>query len=845
MWKMSDKLSVLGWSGVPWLHFLRRERSERMTQRRSSVKCVVVAVCGVVGAGSLVSMIHGCGAPVPPAVKYALSVQVVGSGTVDPSEGTYAEGTVVTVTASPEAGYRVKEWSGSDGDPAAGSDSVEVTMDGDKSVTVQFEPIPPDTYTYTLTTGVIGGNGTVSPEAGTYDAGTEVALTATPDPGYRVAAWLGTNDEAGTANENSVTMTGDKFVVVMFEAIPQVAAPEFDPAGAAFYPSLDVSITCATSGATITYTTDGSDPGESSTPYDGQPVHLTATTTIRAMAYKAGSTASPISQAVFTLSDVPIASFTVSRNGLTVTLDASASSDKEDALNALEARWDFDDDGIWDADWSTGKTVTHMYNTIGTYTIILQIKDTSGRTDRAAQTMVFGWAKGAGGGGGDTSRGIDVLSDSSAIIFGRFKSTATFGAGEPNQTTLTSVNPADMFIAKYGPDGTLQWVKQAYGAGDLMGYGISAFPDGSFVITGGFCNTATFGPGETNETTITGNPTPPDIFVARYNADGTLAWAKSVSGVGESAGFDVVAFDDGSATVMGGIQNIVTFGTFTIGSPASQGAFLAHYDPTGEVLNATRVASTLGIAVVPTRMDAIADKTVVITGYLTTSAIFGPGDPNQTTITPTGAADAFVAKYNPSHVLQWAKQSSSGNSGEQGSEVVIFPNGTSIVTGAFESTATFGGQSITSAGLVDIFVAKYDTNGTVDWVRRAGGLQTDWGTNIARGPAGSVIVAGTFNDTVTFPGQDPLISAGVGDVFVAKYNTDGTVAWSKRAGNPSHDEPRGIASLLDGSSIVTGYFMNTATYGPGEANETSLTSAGQKDIFVAKFNPDGTLAGPP
>lgn len=180
-----------------------------------------------------------------------------------------------------------------------------------------------------------------------------------------------------------------------------------------------------------------------------------------------------------------------------------------------------------------------------------------------------------------------------------------------------------------------------------MGYAVATFSDGAFVVTGMFYGIATLGSGEANETTITGNPTPPDVFVARYNADGTLAWAKSASGIGGNSGMDVVAFDDGTATVMGGIQNLATFGTFTIGSPASQGAFLAHYGPTSEVLNATFVASTLAVAVVATRMDALADKTVVITGYLSTSAIFGPGDPNQTTITPTGTADVFVAKYNP------------------------------------------------------------------------------------------------------------------------------------------------------------------------------------------------------
>ena len=114
-----------------------------------------------------------------------------------------------------------------------------------------------------------------------------------------------------------------------------------------------------------------------------------------------------------------------------------------------------------------------------------------------------------------------------------------------------------------------------------------------------------------------------------------LGWAKSASGSGTNGGMDVVTFDDGTANVIGLIQNVATFGTFTIGLPASQGVFLAHYDPTGEVLNAPFVASTLAVSIVGNAMDALADKIVVITGYLTTSAIFGPGDPNQTTIVPT------------------------------------------------------------------------------------------------------------------------------------------------------------------------------------------------------------------
>ena len=48
--------------------------------------------------------------------------------------------------------------------------------------------------------------------------------------------------------------------------------------------------------------------------------------------------------------------------------------------------------------------------------------------------------------------------------------------------------------------------------------------------------------------------------------------------------------------------------------------------------------------------------------------------------------------------------------------------------------------------------------------------------------------------------------------------------------------------LSDGSSLVTGMFGGTATFGPGEPEETTLTPAGGANIFVARYNPDGTLA---
>ncbi|MDZ7832997.1 MAG: right-handed parallel beta-helix repeat-containing protein [Desulfobacterales bacterium] len=150
---------------------------------------------------------------------YTLTASVIsGSGTVSPTSGDYFEGTVVSLTADPDAGYQVASWSGTDDDSStAGSNTV--TMTGDKSVSVSFETIPVTQYTLTVTKS---GSGTISPAEGShvYDAGIVVDLTADPDAGYQVASWSGTDDDSSTAGSNTVTMTGDKSVSVSFETIP-------------------------------------------------------------------------------------------------------------------------------------------------------------------------------------------------------------------------------------------------------------------------------------------------------------------------------------------------------------------------------------------------------------------------------------------------------------------------------------------------------------------------------------------------------------------------------------------------------------------------------------------------
>ncbi len=165
-------------------------------------------------------------------LRYTLATAVSGTGTVSASpapgdDAKYAFGTVVTLTATPGAGYVFSGWSGN----ASGSTSpITVTMDGDKSVTATFTQLR-----HTLATAVSGtGSVSASPAAGgdgKYAYGTVVTLTATPGASYRFSGWSG--DASGSTSPVTINMNGDRSFTASF-------VPYFRPAVIAQVPSTDV-----------------------------------------------------------------------------------------------------------------------------------------------------------------------------------------------------------------------------------------------------------------------------------------------------------------------------------------------------------------------------------------------------------------------------------------------------------------------------------------------------------------------------------------------------------------------------------------------------------------------------
>jgi hypothetical protein len=468
------------------------------------------------------------------------------------------------------------------------------------------------------------------------------------------------------------------------------------------------------------------------------------------------------------------------------------------------------------------------------------------------------WARGAGGASFDNGSGIAATARGDTYVTGSFRGTATFGAGEANQTVLstTGEDDSDVFVAEYGKGGKLLWARRAGGPGDATGIGdagveIATDRHGNGYVTGSFTGVAIFGPGEANQTVLSSAGLT-DMFLAKYAPDGALLWARSAPNLNFGAGLGIATDRRGNSYVTGQARGPTTFGAGERNATVIDGTglFVAKYNAAGALLWAKGTggegSATGGVIATDVRGNSY------VTGNFLDVVIFGAGESNETVLGST-ALDLFVAKYAKNGSLVWAR-SDGGSDGDSGAGIAIDQTGNSYVTGSFDGSITFGAgepKEVTLAsqgGLddIDAFVAKYRPSGKFLWARRAGASgfdAADRGAGIATG-RGDIFVTGAFSDTATFDAGKAqakvLTSAGSSDVFIAKYDQGGKLLSVTSAGGIDQDAGGDIATDRSGDIYVTGTFTGTAAFGAGQTSETVLDSVGDSDLFVAKY-----LAKPP
>jgi len=209
--------------------------------------------------------------------------------------------------------------------------------------------------------------------------------------------------------------------------------------------------------------------------------------------------------------------------------------------------------------------------------------------------------------------------------------------------------------------------------------------------------------------------------------------------------------------------------------------------------------------------------------------------------------DVFLAKYNPAGDFIWAK-ALGGPDMEQCYNIAVDDNNNVYITGRFYSLiSNFNpggtGGTLINSGNYDMFIAKYDANGNFKWANSMGGSNNEEGWGIAVDKSGNVYVGGRFSSPIsTFSNSSATLNL-VGtapntysnyDVFLVRYDSSGNYVWSKGMGSTGLDNGRSVSVDDTGNIYIGGEYSDGIDFGGG-----SLTNAGETDIFVAKYDPNG------
>jgi len=279
-----------------------------------------------------------------------------------------------------------------------------------------------------------------------------------------------------------------------------------------------------------------------------------------------------------------------------------------------------------------------------------------------------------------------------------------------------------------------------------------------------------------------------DMFIAKYNPNGNLMWAKAMGGSGQ---------DYANSVVVDASNNVYVFGDF--------------YN----------------------------------------SIDYNPGAPGQHTFTgQSGLSDMILLKYDSVGTLVWAKQIG-GNSIDHSSALTIDSHGDLYLTGSFYATADFNpdtavANTLTSLGQGDVFISKYDKDGNFIWVKHIGAAGFQSVNNITADSQDNVIISGTFNDSPDFnPGAGvdsiPVATQYGNVVYFAKYDLNGNYIWAKGIQSNGFKSIGDLQTDNTGSFYVTGAFEDTTDFDPTNGVTELIAPQGNSFIYFGKYDASGNL----
>lgn len=377
------------------------------------------------------------------------------------------------------------------------------------------------------------------------------------------------------------------------------------------------------------------------------------------------------------------------------------------------------------------------------------------------------WLKQFGGAGTETPTGLALSNDGNYLYFsGQTNGTCSFDGNN-----VTSVAANDIFLAKYGVDGTYQWAHNtAYGAGQQINGVIAIDPTGNIIQAGAFLATVTFYGGVT---TLNDGSGIRQNFIAKYDQDGNLTWAEMLQGDNASNNISSI-----STYQFGYFFGGLYAGTFSLNdvpaitSDGGTDGFLYKTDLNGTGLFVREIAGTGAETINKHRADANGYQFIAgIYSSPTLSIDSVTGVTSVLTYPNVGSNDIFYACYAPDGTLQYGR--SYGSAGDD-QALAVFPSADHVILGGkYSGSINFGMFNLTNSGSGDAFMVETDKNGNILSANKADGILSEQ-INSSNIDIDNVnVFAGEFySNPLNISGRTLTPSAGgLRDMFLARFGT--------------------------------------------------------------------------
>lgn len=405
------------------------------------------------------------------------------------------------------------------------------------------------------------------------------------------------------------------------------------------------------------------------------------------------------------------------------------------------------------------------------------------------------WSKLLGAGiGVEVAHAITVGSDGSIYVAGSTNGSLT-------DPTVNNFAVADILVAKFSPDGTLQWAQQLGTVNDDRAFSLTTDDQGAVYLTG-----ATTGNLDGSSTATGGvfalNPAA-DSFITKMDADGTLRWTRQLEGT--RVGNGIAAGADGSLYVVGEMNG--PFNGMTPSGPMD--GYLMKIDGDGAIAWSQKISTgTVDDAI---GVTVAANGDVYITG-----TTYGELEGSNL----LGLRESYIARYGDDGSQVWMRQLNLGSYNAPTS-ITVDSEGTVTIGGWWPDDGTEQGGSA--------FIAQYSSDGqAIETQRIAGRYSRAMG--VANDPLGGVYIGGT--STYGVNGQ-PF--SGPVDSFLMKYPERMDVSIPDKAA----DTLSRLDQAIDAISRLRadlGAYMNRLTYAGDNASNMSVNlGASRSGIIDADY----------